>query len=312
MSGREPLIFIVGPTAAGKSAVAVEVAEELSTDIISADSRQIYRGMDIGTNKPPKDVRDRIRHHMIDILDPDATFSVGRYTRMVEQILQGRVRAPLIAGGTGLYLRAIAHGLCTGPGAHWPLRHQLIDEEQQGGEGTLYRRLISVDPDAALRIHPRDTVKVIRALEVYELTGYPLSTLQKKHGFKGDSHLFFMVGLRRGRADLYRRIDARVDDMIREGLVEEVERLAAHGYDEQLFSMKGIGYAQILRFLQGLLPYQDALHLIKRETKRYAKRQLTWFNRESRVHWVDLTEKEGTEEAVRKVKRVLSETGIMI
>ena len=214
-----PLIFIVGPTGVGKTKVAIQLALALGTEIISADSRQIYRGMDIGTAKPTKEDQQKVTHHMIDVLNPGESFSVGEYRRRVLPIIEGMQKndmIPLVVGGTGLYVKAILYGLCPGPQADWNLRKKLLQEEEKFGEGHLYKRLTEIDPDAVRRIKQRDKVRIIRALEVFYLTGYQISRIQQMHDFKEMAFASLIFGLSMERKLLYRRIEKRIDTMISE------------------------------------------------------------------------------------------------
>jgi len=312
------LIVILGSTAVGKSLAAVMVAEALGGEIISADSRQIYQGMDIATAKPEPEILARVPHHLIDIVRPDQIFSAGQYREIAQQIIlrlyqQGKI--PVIVGGTGLYIRALLRGLWPGPKAHWDLRNQLVEEERTFGPGYLHQRLAELDPEAALRIHPHDEVKTVRALEVALLTGVPLTRHHEKHrkgtsssanpptvesaGPEQDEHI--VIGLRRDREDLYQRINHRVDEMVRLGLVGEVEHLLSLGYHADLSSMRGLGYRQVIGYLRGFYSIQEAVSLIKRDTRRYAKRQMTWFRKEPHIQWIDLKPEDQAHQVAEKV-----------
>lgn len=304
-----PVIFIVGPTAVGKSRAALEIAESLRTELISADSRQVYRGVDIGTAKPSLADRARVTHHLIDVAEPDQLFSAGRFRAIASDVIaklhrQGRI--PIIVGGTGLYVKLLSHGLWKGPQADWNLREQLRREEAIQGSGHLHKKLSAVDPESAEKISPRDKAKLIRAIEVYELTGRPLSALHREHQFQERPYQTVMIGLARSRPDLYRRIEERVDGMIKEGLVEEVRRLRAMGYSEDLPSMKGLGYRQMIGYLNGKYDLGEAVRLLKRDTKRYAKRQFTWFHRDPSIRWIDLSETDDVKEAYSKAHALIT------
>lgn len=285
------LIAIVGPTASGKSRLAVELAEELDTEIISADSRLIYKGMDIGTAKPPEEDLKRVKHHLIDLVFPDQSFSVGEYKRKVDEILsgEGALNLPppvIIAGGTGLYVKSILYGLWDGPSADLELRHSFTLREEKS-KGALFRELAEVDPVSSARIHPNDCSKIIRALEVFHLTGKPLSSFHSVHRFQDQIRPFLMIGLKTERRELYRRIEKRVDEMIQEGWIEEVESLLKNGYHEKLPSMLSLGYSTLCAYLKGKSSLDDAVQIIKQETRNYAKRQMTWFNRDANIDWVE-------------------------
>jgi tRNA dimethylallyltransferase len=308
MKTKKPVIFLVGPTAVGKSRAATEIAVRLGTEIISADSRQVYRGMDIGTDKPTPAERGRARHHMIDVVEPDEGFSAGRFREMSGAVIdrlhrEGRV--PLVVGGTGLYVKLLAYGLWEGPGADWDLRERLRREESARGPGHLHQRLRAVDPETAERIHPNDLSKTVRALEVQERTGRPLSDFHRGHQFGERPYEAVLIGLRREREDLYRRIEERVDAMVRNGLTDEVGGLLKKGYSPELSSMRGLGYRQMIGYCRGRSGLAEAVLRLKRDTRRYAKRQFTWFNRDASIRWIDLAPSDGTDETAEKIFSVL-------
>jgi tRNA dimethylallyltransferase len=283
-----PLLVIVGPTAAGKTKIAIKLAEELNGEIISADSRQIYKGMDIGTAKPTIEEQARVRHYMLNVINPDEHFSVGEYKRRVEAVIDdiwNRKKLPIIVGGTGLYIKAVIDGLWEGPQADEKLRERLEEEEKRHGKGYLYGKLKEVDTETAERTNPNDLVRIIRALEVYHIEGKPISHFHKAHAFEERNYNTLIIGLTMDRKRLYKKIEDRVDEMIRGGLVEEVMSLLKKGYDEHISSMTGVGYRQILGYLKGRYDLSEAVRLIKRDTKRYAKRQYTWFNKDKRIEW---------------------------
>ncbi|MBI4512415.1 MAG: tRNA (adenosine(37)-N6)-dimethylallyltransferase MiaA [Deltaproteobacteria bacterium] len=288
MTGR--LVAVVGPTAAGKTALAIRIAEALGGEIVSTDSQQVYRGMDIGTGKATLQERAAVPHHLLDIVDPDEPMTAARLIALADQAIAGilaRGRAVVTCGGTGLYYRALIHGLFEGPGAEPELRARLEAEAETHGTETLWARLSAVDPEAARKIDRRDRVRTIRALEVYELTGVPISQHQRAHDFKTVPPRYDVlgIGLSPGRDELHRRIDARVDQMIEMGLVEEVRGLIARGYSPGLRAFSAIGYREICAFLQGGVSRADAVLKIKQASRRYARRQLTWFRSEPTVTW---------------------------
>lgn len=288
-SSLRPLVCLVGPTGVGKSEIALELAERLGAEIVCADSRQVYRKMEIGTAKPTSTERARVPHHLIDLIDPDEAYSAGRYARDAATCLESlRARAvrPLVVGGTGLYLRALLWGLCDGPTADPGLRAAWLARERDE-PGAVYRRLSEVDAVSAAVIHPNDLAKALRAVEVFEVTGTPLSARQRAHGFRAPQVDAVVVGLRRERDDLYARIDARVDAMIARGLAAEVEGLMREGYGDDAPGMRAVGYRQLAGALRGLYDRAEAIRLIKRDTRRYAKRQMTWFGADSSIRWVD-------------------------
>lgn len=301
-----PLLVIVGPTASGKSRLAMELADESGSEIISADSRLIYRGMTIGTAKPSIQEMNRVKHHMIDLIDPDRSYSVGEYRKNVEEILgreTDRASSPpfILTGGTGLYVKAVLYGLWDGPPADRKLRETLLLREEES-KGVLYRELCEADALSSSRIHPNDLSKIIRAIEVYYLTGRPLSSFHSEHRFRVGTRPFRIIGLRIERNALYRRIEARVDQMIRDGWIEEVESLIKNGYHEKLPAMRSLGYDTLSAFLKGSYSRPQAIQLIKQETRNYAKRQMTWFNKDRNIQWLD---QDQTGEWVRQFRQEL-------
>ncbi len=317
MPARRSVIVLVGPTAVGKTELSLSLAEALDTEIVVADSRQVYRGMDIGTSKPTKAERRRVAHHLMDVAEPAEVYSAGRYQRAAIRAIKNiaaRGRLPMLVGGTGLYVRAVIYGLWRGPRADWALRRRLEAESRRGGAGALHRRLMRVDPESAARLHPNDMRRIIRALEVYRLTGVPLSAHHARHGFRSRRYRPLVIGFRRDRQDLARRIEQRVDRMIEDGWVEEVERLLSSGVARDSPGMQGIGYRQIAGMLEGRSSLEETVARIKRETRRYAKRQMTWFRVDPAVVWVDLepgrAAKSVKERILRRIRLFLMETGI--
>jgi tRNA dimethylallyltransferase len=291
----KPLIVIVGPTAVGKSEIATVVAKSLGTEVLTADSRQVYRGMDVGTDKPGLDERDGVPHRLIDLVEPDQPFNVGLYRRhaLIEiNRLHGEGRVPVVVGGTGLYVRVLIHGLCEGPSAHWSLRTQLLSQAHGKADTHLHHALAQVDPELAGRLHPHDSVKIIRGLEVYHLTGRPLSDVHRSHAFRETPFSPLLIGLTREREALYQRIDARVDAQLERGLLEETQRLLAKGYSRDLAAMKGLGYRQIAGHLAGEYDYPEAVRRLKRDTRHFAKRQMTWFRKEPGIIWFSIDHEE--------------------
>jgi tRNA dimethylallyltransferase len=310
-----PVLFLVGPTAIGKSRIAILVARALATEILTADSTQVYRGMDIGTDKPPAGDRAAVPHRLIDLVDPDEPFNAGQYRRAaLREIarLHGDGRIPLVVGGTGLYVRTLAYGLWEGPPADWKLRRRWLAAEAAHGEGHLWSQLAKVDPPLAARIHPRDCHKIVRGLEVAALTGRPLSEWHQRHGFLERPFRSVMIGLTMDRTKLYRRIDTRVLREIEDGLVAETQRLLDAGYAEDLGSMKALGYRQISGYLRGRYGYDEAVRKLQRDTRHFAKRQMTWFRRDPNVHWLTLDEHELPEHAAHRVLEYLDKQGIRV
>jgi tRNA dimethylallyltransferase len=286
---KKPLIVIVGPTGVGKTLIAIRLCEDFGGEVVSADSRQIYRYMDIGTAKPTKDERKRVPHHLVDIIFPDEDFSLARYQDMAYAAIEGiltRGKLPFLVGGTGQYVRAVVEGWSI---PHVPpdekLRAALLKEAELKGIEALHARLKGIDPVAAAKIDPRNIRRVIRALEVYLKTGRPISELQGK---SPPPYNVLQIGLTMERKELYRRIDERVDKMIESGLVEEVKRLIERGYSLSLPSMSGLGYRQIGLYLLGEIGLEEAIRLIKRDTRRFVHHQYNWFRlSDERIHWFD-------------------------
>lgn len=284
------LICIVGPTGVGKSAMALALAKRWGGEIISADSMQVYRFMDIGTAKPTPEERARVSHHLIDVADPDQPFDVSRYIQLANGIIaeRWRVSRPLfVVGGTGLYIRALLGGLINGPGADEGLRRELKELMNREGKGFLYRRLQNDDPRAADRIHPHDGVRIIRALEVLELTGRSIVDYQQEHRFGELPYRALRIGLLLDRERLNRRIEQRTDRMIADGFAEEVRQLLDRGYKESLKPMRSLGYRNMVGFLAGRQSLAEAVVMIKRDSCRYAKRQMTWFAPDRGAVWLD-------------------------
>ncbi|MHB8844177.1 MAG: tRNA (adenosine(37)-N6)-dimethylallyltransferase MiaA [Nitrospirota bacterium] len=305
---KKPILIIAGPTAVGKTEASILLAQEWGAEIVSADSMQIYRGMDIGTAKPTPEQRALVYHHMIDIADPAVPYSVGDYLRdarnTIDAILKGE-GIPLVVGGTGLYIRALMKGLFHGPPADLELRERLLRKEAESGEGALYADLVRLDPEAAIKIHPNDLRRTVRALEVYYLRDQKMSTLQRSHAFQEKTHDFRLLFLVRGRSELYPRIERRVDQMIQNGLEQEVKMLMLKGFGGDLTSMQAIGYSHFIDYFNGLTSHEDTVSLLKRDTKRYAKRQFTWFRREPDARWVDITGMENPADIAALIKKTI-------
>lgn len=305
-----PLLAIVGPTAVGKSQTALILAREMGGEIISADSRKIYKYMDIGTAKPTEEERRKVPHHLLNLIEPHEEFSAGRFREEAEKVItqvHQRGNVPILVGGSGLYLRAVTDGLFSGPQANKDRRKKLKEEAREFGSLYLHARLKEIDPLAASRIHPHDLVRIIRALETYEETGRPISSLQSE-GRQGRDKLYNLtiIGLNRLRPNLYQRIEQRVDMMFARGLVDEVRNLLERGYHENLVSMQGLGYKEVCGYLHGRYGEEEAVRLLKRNTRRYAKRQLTWFKKDKRIQWLDVSEDENEKEIIERIKKILA------
>ena len=274
------LLCLLGPTAVGKTEIAIQLAQHLDAEIVSVDSRQIYRQMDIGTAKPTAEEQQAARHHLIDCVDISQTFSVADYQSLADTAIadiQNRGKRVLLVGGAGLYFRAVVDGLFEGPGAD-PLRRERLEQEAaQHGVDILHERLRACDPASADRIHPNNLVRVIRALEVYELTGIPMSQHQQQWHQGSQRYPFIAFCLTLPRALLYRRIEQRVDVMLANGLIAEVESLLVAGHARDTPALRSFGYKELIAYLDGECTYLKAVEQLKQNTRRFAKRQLTWF-----------------------------------
>jgi tRNA dimethylallyltransferase len=286
------VVAVVGPTGSGKTALALALARALGGEIVNADSRQVYRGLDIGSAKPSPAERAALPHHLFDIVAPDAVFDCAQYRSLAVQALTGiaaRGRVAVLVGGTGLYLRALRHGLFPGPPRDPALRQRLAAAEA-AAPGELHRRLAAVDTAAAARLHPHDLVRLTRALEVFALTGRPLSEWQDTHRFAAEAVPMALIGADLPRELLYTRLDRRCAEMLEGGLIAEVEGLWRAGYGPELPALRSIGYREVGRYLRGLCTLEEARDDMARATRRYAKRQLTWFRADPSVHWLDARE----------------------
>ena len=282
------IIVVCGPTGIGKTTIAIELALAYRGEIISADSMQIYRHMNIGTAKPTPEERAAVPHHMIDIAAPDEPFDAARFAREAREkiaALTARKALPFIAGGTGLYIKSLTQGIFRAKTTDPERRGQLKKEMERLGPAALHRRLEQLDPQAARRIHPNDRFRIIRAIEVFETTGKPISDHHSEHQFGEAPFRALKIGLEMERAALYERIDRRVDIMLDMGLLAEVRRLLEMGYPSGLKSMKSIGYRHMADFLEGRASWEEAVRTLKRDTRRYAKRQYTWFKADPEVLW---------------------------
>jgi tRNA dimethylallyltransferase len=283
-----PLLVIVGPTAVGKTKTAIQVAHRLQGEVVSADSRQVYRYMNIGTAKPDWNEREGVPHHLIDIVDPDEEFSVADYQRLAQGVIKEiwkRNKLPILAGGTGFYINAVIDNYnFSSTAVNWEFRQRMQQLGEKYGGGYLLEKLRLADPVTAERLHPHDLRRIIRALEVYEFTGRPLSQWEREQD-QDSPYLLHMVGLTMERASLYAVINERVEEMIARGLIDEVRALLARGYSPDLNSMQGLGYKEIIPYLEGKVSLKEAVEILQRNTRRFAKRQLTWFRRDRRINW---------------------------
>jgi len=302
------MILILGVTASGKGRLAFDLAESLGAEIISIDSMKVYRRMDIGTAKPPEEASRGIKYHLIDIVEPSDSFSVGvfreRALGAMEQI-KGRGKEIIGVGGTALYIKALLYGLFEGPGSDEQIRAELQERADAQGLAELYQELTKIDPIAAERINPNDSKRVIRALEVYRITGKPISSFQRQWDDSDAKHDWTIIGLRREKAEENRRINSRVKKMISAGLVDEVEALLSEEKPLSKQARCAIGYAEIIEYLGGRIGLEDAVELIKKNTRRLAKNQRTWFKTFKNVHWLDIEAEETPEEILSRAKRFI-------
>ena len=283
------VIVICGPTGIGKTSLSIEIAQNFRGEIISADSMQIYRYMDIGTAKPTHSEMTAIPHHLIDIINPDESFTAADFAKTARKIIirlnnQGII--PFVVGGTGFYIKALLHGLFQARPVDIQIRKRLKEEAATVSADFLHKRLCRLDPDAAKKIHPNDIYRIKRALETYEMTGKTISKYHNEHGFNDQPFETLQICLFTDRNIIYDRINRRVDAMIDAGLLNEVQQLLETGYQENLKAMQSIGYRHIIDFIRGRLAWDQTVQTIKRDTRRYAKRQLTWFNADQEIIWV--------------------------
>lgn len=297
------IVIVLGPTAVGKSEVALELAQSLGSEIVNADSQQVYRYMDIGTGKPSASDRERVRHHLIDVVNPDEEFNAALYRRLaaesIEQIKK-RDKTVVVCGGTGLYLKALTHGLFAGPGQDLEMRRNLEQEIAEKNLEALYQRLVEIDPGVVSSIHPNDRQRIIRALEVYQSTGKPLSLWQREHAFQDEPFAALKIGLRRDRGELYDRINQRAERMVQDGLLEEVRDLVARGFALTLKPLRSVGYRQMGEVIRDAKDLQEAVGEMKQETRHLAKRQLTWFRRDEEIRWFHPEQRDKIVDTVRK------------
>lgn len=305
---REKLVVIIGPTAVGKTDLSLELAEQFDGEIISGDSMQVYREMDIGTAKASPHELARVPHHLIDIISPRDEYSVAQFqesaTRLITEINQ-RGHLPFIVGGTGLYIESVTHRFQFSQTSQDPeFRDRLQRLADTEGVEALHARLAQVDPITAQRLHPNDVKRVIRALEIYESSGYKMSDFQLRAQHSPYDLVF--IGLTMDRDVLYQRINHRVDLMIEAGLVEEVRGLLDRGYEASLVSMQGLGYKELVPYLYGEITLEKAVNDIKQRTRHFAKRQLSWFRRMSEIQWFDMTDPAQRPNNVQTIKQILA------
>jgi tRNA dimethylallyltransferase len=297
---KDSVLVILGPTCVGKTQLSLKLADIFKGEIVSFDSRQIYQWMDIGTAKPTKEERERIPHHLVDVVCPDDRFTAADYGKNAREVIRqitAQGRTPIAVGGSGLYLKALEEGFFEGPKADEDLRRRLEEEAQEFGEPHLFDKLKQIDPEAAKKIHPNDLVRIIRALEVHELTGKTISACQREGVYQPFPVNFVKIGLNIERAKLYQRIDLRVEQMIADGLLDEVKKLKERGYTPKLKALKSVGYQELFGYLGGKIDLPGAIENIKLNTRHYAKRQLTWFKKDNQIVWMDGEDKGVTQKA---------------
>ncbi len=288
---KKPLVIITGPTAAGKTSLSIKLAKEIGGEIISADSMQVYKGMDIGTAKIKKEEMCGIPHHMIDIMEPVCDFNVALFKEYAASYIDdiiGRGHVPVMVGGTGFYIRSVLYDTeFTTCDTDYALRQELFDYAEKNGNDALHQKLFDIDPASAKIIHANNVKRVVRAIEYHTLTGERISEHNMREGMKDSPYNFAYFVINMDRNVLYSRINRRVDTMIESGLVEEVKELVANNVTSDMVSMKALGYKEIIEYLDGHMSLDESIELIKRQTRHFAKRQLTWFRREKDVIWLD-------------------------
>jgi tRNA dimethylallyltransferase len=298
---KEKVVVIAGPTASGKSDVAVELSLLFQGEIVNADSMQVYRQMDVGTAKPSASERKRVPHHLLDVVDPNEEFNAAIYRSLAVPVIRdvlAREKVCFIVGGTGLYIKTLMGGLLQCPPADRGLREKLRDQTEEQGLEAMYRRLEERDPVSAKKIHPHDKVRVLRALEIMELTNKALSALVQGHGFQDSAFRALKICLQIDRKELYHRIDKRSLLMVERGLIEETRNLLAKGYSPDLKPMKSLGYRHAVRYLEGRYDREEMVRQLQLDTRRYAKRQVTWFRADPSIIWIDPQRKERLVETI--------------
>ncbi len=299
---KKKIIVVCGPTGIGKTGFAIWLANRFNGEIVGADSMQIYRYMDIGTAKPDYGERKMAVHHMVDIIDPDEEFDAAKFAEMADNSIEKIIkkgRIPIVAGGTGFYIKALLHGLFRqGRAADRKIINSLETESERKGSACLHKKLETIDPVSADKIHPNDSFRIIRALEVFESTGRTMSSFRKEHNFACNRYDPLVFGLYMDRKKLYERINQRVENMMSQGLIDEVKELVKMGYSCRLKSMQSLGYRHICDFLNEKTSFEETVSLLKRDTRRYAKRQFTWFGKDKKIIWVKPNERKKAEQFV--------------
>ncbi len=308
---KKPLVILTGPTAAGKTALSLKLARAIGGEIVSADSMQVYRHMDIGSAKIRPEEMQGIAHHLIDVLMPWEEFNVVRFQQLAKQACAGiweRGHIPIVAGGTGFYIQALLYDIdFTENDADTSVREKWEKLAKEQGGQVLYERLLQIDPASAAAIHKNNTKRMIRALEFYAQTGTPISAHNEEQRRRKSPYCFLYAVLTRERVELYERIDRRVEQMLQKGLLKEVETLKEMGCTRQMTAMQGLGYKEMLDYLEGRLSWEEAVYTIKRDTRHFAKRQLTWFRREPEAVFFSMDAKEETQVLAELLARLKTE-----
>lgn len=310
---KKPLVILTGPTAVGKTALSLELAKAVNGEMISADSMQVYRRMDIGTAKIKPEEMQGIPHHLIDVLEPTEDFNVAAFQTMAKQALEdiyARGKLPIVVGGTGFYIQALLYDISFEETEVSKYRQELTDYCNEYGPHALHEKLRDIDPVSYEEIHENNVKRVIRALEFYHDTGYPISEHNMEQKERTSPYNFIYFVLNDDRALLYERIEKRIDQMLNEGLVEEVQQLLDYGCKPDMVSMQGLGYKEIIPYLNGECSLDEAIYILKRDTRHFAKRQLTWFRRERDVTWVDRRRFSSEDEMLESMLEILEEQGL--
>ncbi|QUH26498.1 tRNA (adenosine(37)-N6)-dimethylallyltransferase MiaA [Serpentinicella alkaliphila] len=305
---KKNVLILAGPTAVGKTATAIDLAKMLNCEIISADSMQIYKYMNIGTAKPTVDEQENIPHYLLDEIEPDEEFSVALFQERAKKLIKeitDRGKTPFIVGGTGLYVNSILYNMdFTQSESNWEFRKQLEEEARINGNEFLHNKLKQLAPEVAERIHPNNVKRVVRAIEVHSESGENIKDFSLDLTLNEDYN-YILIGLTRDREELYERINQRVDIMIRDGLIDEVRGLLQKGYSEDLVAFKGLGYKEVIQFIKGSYSYEEMVDILKRDTRRYAKRQLTWFKRYDFIKWFNISTYPSHEKLIRDIENFI-------
>ena len=303
------VLVIVGPTASGKKKVALMAAEIFEGEIVSADSRKVYRRLDIGTAKPPREIREQIPHHLIDIIEPDEPFSAGEWVLHAANAVNGilsRGRLPIISGGTGFYIKAFMEGLTEDISADPDIRESLKKELADKGVANLYNKLKEFDPERAADLNGNDSFRIMRALEIFLTTGKVFSAIRKKEKITGGDYDYFTIGIRMQKDTLNKCIEKRVDNMISEGLPDEIKSILSMGFSRDLISLDTVGYKEWFPYFDGEISFEKCLEQVKHDTRRYAKRQMTWFRAQKNIRWINPGDPGAIESKFKEIEKWLA------